>query len=442
MASIGQNPEGFDEMIADQVKGTVPYIKAEDCRSSFIYIDTRDHNEFEVSHLKNAILVDYESKDLSALDTILKDTPLVLYCSIGYRSEIIGELLLKKGFTNVSNLYGGMFNWANNDFPIVNNNNETTTKIHGYSETWSKWINPKLEIIKEKRMSDFLNTFTGAMQGHWNWMIKEFTFQVDGAWYQNYFLWLTFISLVVFGLEVIRPWRKNQAVIRKDFWLDAFYMYFNFYIFSLFITGFYAVMWSIMQSFGFDDQSFALLSKDSLPPLVMLLVFFILNDFVQWFTHFLLHKFPLLWQFHQVHHSVKEMGFAAHLRYHWMENIFYKPLKTLVVMVLLGAEPSQAFIVHFISITIGHLNHANIDLNYGFLKYVFNNPRMHIWHHVKELPKDRQNGINFGISLSIWDYIFKTAYIPYDGRDIELGFENDEIFPKTFFGQLIYPLKK
>ena len=85
---------------------------------------------------------------------------------------------------------------------------------------------------------------------------------------------------------------------------------------------------------------------------IQLLVFFIVTDFIQWFTHLMLHKFDFLWQFHKVHHSVEEMGFAAHLRYHWMENVFYKPLKVLVVLVLFGVEPSIAFIVHFISITI------------------------------------------------------------------------------------------
>ena len=51
---------------------------------------------------------------------------------------------------------------------------------------------------------------------------------------------------------------------------------------------------------------------------------FLLADFIQWLVHILLHRIPKLWEFHKVHHSVKEMGFAAHLRYHWMESIIYK----------------------------------------------------------------------------------------------------------------------
>ena len=64
---------------------------------------------------------------------------------------------------------------------------------------------------------------------------------------------------------------------------------------------------------------------------------------------------------------------------------------------------------------------------------------MNIWHHAKALPN--QYGVNYGISLSIWDYLFKTAYIPKNGRDEKLGFDGDEQFPKTFWQQIIYPLK-
>ena len=67
---------------------------------------------------------------------------------------------------------------------------------------------------------------------------------------------------------------------------------------------------------------------------------------------------------------------------------------------------------------------------------------MHIWHHAKEMPTSHPVGINFGISLSIWDYVFKTDYIPYDGKDIPLGFEDVEKFPQNFTDQFVEPFKK
>ncbi len=284
--------------------------------------------------------------------------------------------------------------------------------------------------MMEKYVSAFINEFTSTL----NWTLDSILFKVP--WYNNYFWGLIVISLVVWFLEIIFPWRKNQSRIRKDFWLDGFYMFFNFFIFSIFISGDYKAIGLFFSEMGITTKSLAVFNLSNWPAGIQLIVFFIILDFVQWLTHLLLHKYEVLWRFHKVHHSVKEMGFAAHLRYHWMENILYKPLKTLGVMVLGGFEPGQAYIVHFIAIIIGHLNHANIRITWGPLKYVLNNSVMHLYHHMKALPEDKSKGINFGISLSIWDFLFKTNYLPDDNGEIELGFPNEENFPKGFFGQL------
>jgi len=272
----------------------------------------------------------------------------------------------------------------------------------------------------------------------WTW--KSIIFQVP--WYTNYFWGLILISLIVWGLEIAFPWRKNQRIIRKDFWLDTFYMFFNFFIFAIAISGIYALMTRFFAGMGIAEKSLTIVDLSAWPMWLQLVIFFVVLDFVQWFTHVMLHRIPALWEFHKVHHSVAEMGFAAHLRFHWMENILYKPLKTLGVMVLGGFEPEQAYIVHFVAITIGHLNHANIKLTYGPLKYVFNNPVMHLWHHAYNLPKGKKYGLNYGISLSLWDYLFGTAEVPEDSGQIKLGFPGVEKFPDTFGKQNIYGFRK
>lgn len=280
-----------------------------------------------------------------------------------------------------------------------------------------------------------LHVFANSFLGYWNYLVNEVTFNYDyKPWYQNYFYGLIVVSAVVYALELAFPWRKQQNPIRKDFWMDMFYMFFNFFIFSLFVNGFYDLLAFGFGKMGLTTQSFKLMDLSGLPNWAQLAIFFVLNDFVQWFTHVMLHRFPALWRFHKVHHSVQEMGFAAHLRYHWMENILYKPLKTLAVMLIGGFEPQQAFFIHFIAITIGHLNHANIRITWGPLKYVLNNSVMHLYHHAKQLPSSHPYGMNFGISLSIWDYIFKTDYVPQstDGS-YELGFPGIEKFPSHSF---------
>ncbi|MCH2198651.1 MAG: sterol desaturase family protein [Flavobacteriales bacterium] len=291
-------------------------------------------------------------------------------------------------------------------------------------------------------MSSAIQVMKDAFMGTVDWTWKSIIMDSSVPWYQNYFYGLIAISVAVYLLELAFPWRKEQKAIRKDFWLDGFYMFFNFFIFSIAIAGVYALLELGFQSVGISMKSIALIDMSAWPMALQLLVFFIVIDFVQWATHVALHRFEFLWRFHQVHHSVEEMGFAAHLRYHWMENIFYKPLKTIGVMLLGGFEPEQAYIVHFVAISIGHLNHANIHITWGPLRYVFNNPVMHLWHHVYHLPEGRTHGINFGISLSLWDYLFGTASIPKDDAHIKLGYPGVEDMPKGFWGQLFYGFRR
>ena len=282
----------------------------------------------------------------------------------------------------------------------------------------------------------YLDLFVQSYKNFGNYIWNEITFQVS-PWYVNYFYCLIALSILVWALEIFFPWRKYQSVFRKDFWLDTFYMFFNFYIFKLIIFMAFSDITShlFLNVLGGNFNDFAIINMNGYALWIQLLVFFVVTDFIQWFTHVQLHKYEFLWRFHKVHHSVEEMGFAAHLRYHWMENIFYTPMKYIVVMLFFGFEPASAFVVYYLSIAIGHLNHANIKLTYGPLKYIFNNPVMHLWHHSYALPDDRKKGVNFGISLSIWDYIFGTSYIPEDSGTIRLGFPGMEKFPKDFVHQ-------
>ncbi|GGW53923.1 hypothetical protein GCM10008085_01280 [Winogradskyella epiphytica] len=293
-------------------------------------------------------------------------------------------------------------------------------------------------------MGKYIDIIKNSYSGYWNYIKQSVLMELN---WENYFYGLIIISLIVWGLEALFPWRKNQSLFRKDFWLDTFYMFFNFFLLNLIVlialsNTAEALFNDVLSVVGLSVSSFQLLDINELPFWLRILIFFIVIDFVQWWTHRLLHKSEFLWNFHKVHHSVKEMGFAAHLRYHWMEPVVYNSLKYIPLAIIGGFSAQDVALVHFFNITIGHLNHANIGWDYGWFKYIFNNPKMHIWHHSKALPEERKYGVNFGITLSLWDYIFKTDYIPHDGRDIELGFEGDENFPEDFVSQELYPLKK
>lgn len=287
---------------------------------------------------------------------------------------------------------------------------------------------------------DYSKIISESYSGYWNYL----KFEVLNFSWHNYFYWLILVSLLVYLLEIIFPWRKNQPKIRKDFWLDFFYMFFNFFLFSLVVYNALSNVFVDLFNSGLAKigvTNMVAINIASMPSWFQYLLLFIVADFIQWATHVLLHRFDFLWQFHKVHHSVEQMGFAAHLRFHWMETIIYKSI-LYIPLAMIGYGLDDLFILHATAITIGHLNHANLYIPLGPLKYIFNNPQMHIWHHAYELPKEHRYGANFGISLSIWDYIFKTNYIPHDGKDIRLGFEKIEKYPQGFFGQMISPFKK
>ncbi len=288
-------------------------------------------------------------------------------------------------------------------------------------------------------MDKYWNTFLGGYSGYFNYLVNEILHPGP----HNYFYWLVGLSLLVWLLEITFPWRKDQHIIRHDFWLDVFYMFFNFFLFSL--VAYNAVSNVAVEAFNdflalFGIKNLVAIRVASLPVWSQLVILFVLRDFIQWNVHRWLHRVPWMWEFHKVHHSVEQMGFAAHLRYHWMENVIYRTLE-YIPLAMIGFGIQDFFIVHIFSLAIGHLNHANIYLPLGPLKYVFNNPQMHLWHHAEKIPEGSY-GVNFGISLSLWDYLFGKAYIPYENSHEKLGFPEADRFPKTFWQQLFYPWRK
>lgn len=106
---------------------------------SAIFLDTRETEEFEVSHLKGAKWVGYETFSLESLKDIPKDETIVVYCSIGARSQDIGKKLKSAGYKEVYNLYGGIFHWVNEDNPVYKNE-EQTDEVHAFNKLWGIWL--------------------------------------------------------------------------------------------------------------------------------------------------------------------------------------------------------------------------------------------------------------------------------------------------------------
>ena len=122
---------------------SVPYITVNELASSldnFIILDARERNEYNVSHISNAHFIGYKSFTMESLKDIPKDQKVVVYCSLGVRSEDIAEQLVKAGYTEVYNLYGGIFKWKNQNLTIRNTKGQKTDSIHAFSKQWSKYL--------------------------------------------------------------------------------------------------------------------------------------------------------------------------------------------------------------------------------------------------------------------------------------------------------------
>lgn len=134
----------MDRALRNLNKESVPYIQVQKAFSqdSLVFLDTRRIQEFKVSHLENAIWVGYDqfNPDKIKHPFLNQNTPIVVYCSIGVRSEDIGEKLLELGYTNVKNLYGGIFKWKNQGYPIYDMNGTKTEKIHAFDRHWGKLL--------------------------------------------------------------------------------------------------------------------------------------------------------------------------------------------------------------------------------------------------------------------------------------------------------------
>jgi len=136
----------FDRKLNSLYRHTVPLVRPSGLKQAMgkgenvVLLDARTMEEYTVSHLPSARYVGFKKFDMDGVQQIDKDAMIVVYCTVGYRSEKIGEKLLGMGFTHVKNLYGGILQWANEGLPLLNGQNEPTDSVHTYSRGWGTWL--------------------------------------------------------------------------------------------------------------------------------------------------------------------------------------------------------------------------------------------------------------------------------------------------------------
>ena len=139
--------ETLNDVLKKHNKNEIPYISATELRmyqfnNKVTILDSRELKEYQVSHIESAILVGYDTFSMETVSYIISnmETPIVVYCTLGIRSEMIAAKLQKAGYKNVKNLYGGICEWKNKKYKVIDSTQNTTNNIHTFSKEWSKWL--------------------------------------------------------------------------------------------------------------------------------------------------------------------------------------------------------------------------------------------------------------------------------------------------------------
>lgn len=261
----------------------------------------------------------------------------------------------------------------------------------------------------------------------------------------NPIYWIFFWCLICLLMEVFTKKKMVDypALKRKGFWQDVFYVIFydiffmalGFYAFTVVVEIFYR---KTLFAFGFEPVH--LFNISELPTAVQLFALFIMQDFIEFWAHYLMHRVDFLWAIHKIHHAPKQIGFASARHFHFGEYFIFKPLMYIPFNIIGFSAPQYAYVVVTIFFFEALFTHTNIRTNFGFFNYIFNNPETHYWHHAKNVPS--RYGVNFASVLNIWDVLIGTYYVPKDKTlTPELGVDDSDEMPQSFLGQFVYPLK-
>ena len=142
----------FEKEIENYLDKTISTITVEQLATMdsgrFVLLDAREKEEYDISTIPGSSYIGYDDFNIKSIEHLPKGQPIIVFCSIGYRSEKIGEKLKKAGYGRVFNLYGSIFAWANAGLPLHTPMGNSTDKLHTYNKKWSKWVeNPKVEKV-------------------------------------------------------------------------------------------------------------------------------------------------------------------------------------------------------------------------------------------------------------------------------------------------------
>ncbi len=181
------------------------------------------------------------------------------------------------------------------------------------------------------------------------------------------------------------------------------------------VTAVGAAVWAAQNGWG-------ILNRVELAPALSVIIALIVLDLAIYFQHWAVHKIPLLWRFHRIHHADRDFDVTTALRFHPVEIVFSMLYKCAWVLVL-GPTVWAVVIFEIVLNGTAMFNHANLKLPLSVdrvLRVFIVTPDMHRVHH-SIVPNETHS--NFGFNLSVWDRLFRTYRAQPDAghRDMVIG---------------------
>jgi sterol desaturase/sphingolipid hydroxylase (fatty acid hydroxylase superfamily) len=232
-------------------------------------------------------------------------------------------------------------------------------------------------------------------------------------------------------LERRFPYVTGYPVFRPGFWIDFFwYTIFQSYLLALLIALIIRVA---------DDTTglSRLMLVRSWPVWQQVLFFLVVHDFWQYWFHRFQHRSFLLWRTHEAAHAPLHVDWLAGSQSHASEILIAQTVE-FAPIILLGASPEVPILKGLIDALWGMFNHSNLRVRMGWLLYALNGPELHRWHHDRRAPR---GGVNLATKLSLWDWIFGTAYYPKEIRAGAYGLSAEGFPYQSYARQFLYAFR-
>jgi len=195
------------------------------------------------------------------------------------------------------------------------------------------------------------------------------------------------------------------------------------------------IIMPLQKNFDWSDIQFV--KHWSVP--VQVLFFLVMHDLYIYLFHRFQHSNKIFWRIHEAHHSGKEVDFLAGSRSHVLEIIINQTIE-FAPIIILGADPVVVPIKAMLDAMFGMFIHANIKVRLGKLKYLFNSPELHLWHHANYREVFHAN---FSTKFATWDYLFGTVYDPgHSPGDQPENWGLYYDYPKDYFLQHVFSVKR